>query len=305
MMRLLASYVMRGRSQAVMMTTFLGVLSLLMAPISILSSAVVALVTLRQGTRDGLLVVVLSAVACALVALLSLGNVAPALGFFALLWLPAWLLGALLRTSRSLAQALQGALLLGVALIVVYYAQSADPVAEWRTLLEPFSQMLADSQLIPDQQREELVEEVALWMTGILAAVYQLQLTASLLLARWWQAMLYNPGGFRQEFHSLRLSRVLAYIGLPILLSAFLTAPDGVGLILDYAAMLLMSAFFVQGLALVHGLVGKAGGNPGWLVAMYISLLVMPHIFVLLFVAGYGDAWFDFRARFRAKDGAG
>jgi hypothetical protein len=306
MMRLLASYVMRGRSQAVMATTLLGVLSLLMAPLSILSSAVVALVALRRGGREGLLVAVLATLACALLALLSQGNLAPALGFFALLWLPAWFLGSLLRASRSLALALQGALLLGVALIVAYYAQSADPVAEWRDLLEPFSQRLVDSQLILEPQRAELVERLALWMTGILAAVYQLQLMASLLLARWWQAMLYNPGGFRQEFHGLRLHRLLAYGGLPVLLLALLTEHDGAGQVVDYAAMLLVTAFFVQGLALVHGLVGKMGANPGWLVAMYMLLfLAMPHMVALLFIAGYADAWFDFRARFRARDRTG
>jgi hypothetical protein len=302
-MRLLASYVMRGRSQAVMVTVLLGGLSLLLAPVSILSSGVVALVTLRQGVREGLLIGFLAASAFALLTLLALGDVAPGVGLLALLWLPAWFLGSVLRSTRSLALALQGALLLGVALIVTYYVQFPDPTEEWRQLLEPFSQRLVDAQLLPAHQQAELVESFALWMTGILAVLYQLQLSAALLLARWWQAVLYNPGGFRQEFHNLRLHRMLGFIALPVLALTFLGNQEGDVQLLDFAALLLMAVYFIQGLAVVHGLVGKTKGKQGWLIATYVLLIMaMPHMFVMLSVAGYVDTWFDFRARVRARD---
>lgn len=301
-MRLLASYVMRGRSQAVMATVLLGGLSLLLAPVSILSSAVTALVTLRQGAREGLFIAIMAALAFALLTWVALGSVAPAVGLLAVLWLPAWFLGSVLRSTRSLALAVQGALPLGLALIATYYMQFQDPTAEWHRLLEPFGQGLVDSKLIPPDQQAELVESFAQWMTGILAALYQLQLTASLLVARWWQAALYNPGGFRREFHNLRLHRMLAFATLPIVVLAFMGDRENVQ-VLDYVALLLMAAYFVQGLALVHGLIGKTKGKQGWLVATYVLLIMaMPHMFVTLFVAGYADAWFDFRARVRARD---
>ena len=68
-MRLLASFVMRGMSQAVMAIGALALLSLLFPPLSVLSSAAVALVTLRRGLRDGLIVLLLGTTACALLAL--------------------------------------------------------------------------------------------------------------------------------------------------------------------------------------------------------------------------------------------
>lgn len=301
-MRLLASYVMRGRTQAVMATVLLGGLSLLLAPVSILSSAVTALVTLRQGVREGLNVALLATLAFSLLTLVALGNITPAVGLLAVLWVPAWFLGAVLRSTRSLTLAVQGTLLLGLALIATYYLQFPDPTAEWHRLLEPFGKALVDSKLIPPNQQAEVVDSFAQWMTGILAALYQLQLTAALLVARWWQSMLYNPGGFRREFHNLRLHRMLAYVTLPIVVLAFMGDQGNVQ-VLDYVALLLMTAYFVQGLALVHGLVGKTKGNQGWLIATYaLLILAMPHMFLTLFVAGYADAWFDFRARVRAKD---
>lgn len=299
MMRLLASFVMRGRSQAVMAATILAVLSLTLAPLGILSAAVVGLVTLREGPRPGIFVAFMATAACGLLAILTVGNMAPALGFLALLWLPAWFLGAVLRTTRSLALAVQGALFLGLALIVVYYLQFPDPVAEWTRLLEPFSQTFVDSKLIEASQREELVQGMARWMTGIFAAVYYLQLVAALLFARWWQAMLYNPGGFRQEFHRLSMQRWVAYLGLLILALAF-TADDG--LMVKYVAVLLMAAYFIQGLAVIHASVAKSGSNPGWLIAMYVLLLLAaPYMIPVLVIAGFADGLFDFRARMRSK----
>ena len=59
-MRFLASMAMRGRSQAVMAATVLAILALPLPPLSILSAAVVALVTLRRGIREGLLILGLS-----------------------------------------------------------------------------------------------------------------------------------------------------------------------------------------------------------------------------------------------------
>jgi hypothetical protein len=63
--------------------------------------------------------------------------------------------------------------------------------------------------------------------------------------------------------------------------------------------MLIVAACAIQGVAMVHGLVKLRGGARGWLVAMYASLLlVTPAAVLALSVAGFSDAWFDYRARF-------
>ena len=63
--------------------------------------------------------------------------------------------------------------------------------------------------------------------------------------------------------------------------------------------MLIVAAYALQGIALVHGLVASRGGARGWIVAMYASLLLVTPITVLvLSVAGFSDAWIDYRERF-------
>ena len=56
-MKAFATWVMKGRMQAVIAATVLAVLALLVTPLALLSAAVVALTVLRQGWREGLLVV--------------------------------------------------------------------------------------------------------------------------------------------------------------------------------------------------------------------------------------------------------
>ncbi|PLX62429.1 DUF2232 domain-containing protein [Sedimenticola selenatireducens] len=296
-MLVLASFVMRGGPQAVMLTILLAALSLLIPPASILSTSVVALVTLRKGTVPGALILGLATAISGGIALLALGGVNLAIGFLILMWLPVWLLAVLLRSSRSLALAIVGAMVLGFVMLGGQFMQSADPVAEWTALLGPFVESLADAQLVEGSQQATLVALMASWMPGIVAAGFFLQLTVSLLLARWWQALLYNPGGFRTEFHQLRLPRVLSIALLLAVLPMLMQSGTEVT-VAEYALILLVVAWFIQGLALAHGIVGKLGSSSGWLIGIYLLLLfALPHTVIVLAMVGIADAWFDFRAR--------
>lgn len=304
-MRLLASFVMQGRIQAVMAISVLALLSLLFPPLSIISSAAVALVALRRGLPDGLAVTIMGFAACTLLALLVQIAVIPVAGFTLMLWVPALLLALLLRNQGSLALTITVALLFGLLVIVVYYAQFDDPIAEWRRLLEPIVQRFSQDQTLEPGQQKIVLDVLSRWMTGMMAAGFFLQLMVSLLLARWWQALLYNPGGFRSEFHQLRLPRTLAVSALGVigllLLDVGIARP-----VLDYLAILLIAAYLLQGVALAHGVRAQLGANHGWLIAMYILLfIVVPHMVIILATAGIADAWLDLRSRFGKSNSPG
>lgn len=303
-MRLLASFAMRGRSQAVMLTTVLGMLSLLLPPLSILSSAVVALVTLRLGEREGVLTALLAAAACGLLGLIALGNALPVVGLALLSWLPVWLLAMMLRASRSLSLSIQSALIFGLAVIAVYQFQFPDPVAEWRKILEPISQSLVESGLVDEAGRASLLAALSRWMTGVLAAGFFLQLVLALLLARWWQSVLYNPGGFRREFHSLRAGQALGYASLALV--AVHLGVAGEWSWIRYLLALLFALYFLQGLAVVHAMIAQAGGSSIWLVGVYALLVfAMYYTMAALAAAGFADTWLDIRSRVRSDRGDG
>ncbi len=304
-MRLLASFVMQGRSQAVMAISIIALLSVLFPPLAIVSSAGIALVTLRIGPRDGLFIAMLSAVACALLALLVQVNVVPVIAAILLLWLPIWILSLMLRSSRSLAYTIALALVFGLLLIAAHYLQYSDPAMQWRKVLEPGLQTLSQYQGLEAGQKKLLLEVISHWMTGMLAVGFFLQLMASLLLARWWQSLLYFPGGFSSEFHQLRLPQPLAVLAM-LVITVLLLGVRVASPMLDYLAMLLIAAYMLQGLALAHGLRAERNANPGWLVVLYMLLfIVVPHMALILATVGIADTWLDFRTRFGKGKGPG
>ncbi len=73
-MNFLANYIMRGRIQAMIVASTLALLSLMMPPVSVVSSATIALVTLRRGGYEGLTILGCSSVAVGLLGFLILGN---------------------------------------------------------------------------------------------------------------------------------------------------------------------------------------------------------------------------------------
>ena len=300
-MQRLASFVMRGRSQAVMATSLLAMLSIVMPPLSVISSAVVALVTLREGRNTGLQVIGLSFLATAILSAIAIGTPVPAIGLALLLWFPMWVLGQMLRVSCSLALVVQSALVFGLLTIAYFYLQSSDPIADWQEIFAALSENFTEAGLYSKIDSQQLVHELARWMTGFFAAGYFLQLVVSLLLSRWWQAQLYNPGGFQQEFHQLRFSRLLAYLGAGLGVLSLLELQAG-GDLLRYLMILLMAAYFIQGLAVVHGTTKILGLKKFWLTGAYIMLVITgPQMAILISMLGLADIWMNFRARAASK----
>jgi len=113
-------------------------------------------------------------------------------------------------------------------------------------------------------------------------------------LARWWQAMLYNPGGFRQEFHALRLGRVTTAVMILLIVISLI---GQYALTTDMATVVWL-LFFFQGMAVLHSLIGMTGMGIGWLVSLYLLLAIVPN-YASPVISGLGlvDTWFDFRRR--------
>lgn len=302
-MRALAQVVMRGRVQAIMSVTVLALLSLLVAPLSLLSGAAVALVTLRHGAKEGMFVVIASMLASGILSYLAFNEVLPAAIFALVLWAPAWLLGTLLGSSRSLALTVQAAMVFSLLAVGIIFLSFSDPAAFWAGILkEPLQALLDNSQAsVSTEEFNQILTSVSDWMTAILGAGFFLQLVATIFLGRWWQALLYNPGGFGQEFRDLQFRKELAFLAAPILLwVAFADAPDSVAAI----ATVLIAAYFIQGLSVTHGLLKRANANVAWIAGIYVLLFIaLPYVMAALAVTGFADAWMNFRKNVKPSTG--
>jgi len=300
-MKALASYVMRGRRQAGLLAVAFAVLAMILPPLSNVSGAIVALVTLRRGWQEGLLVSGIAVVVVAGLAYIVLGNPLLALVYFGAVWLPAWGLAWVLRATVSLRAALSVATAVALVGVVWVYSVLDDPTAWWKaTLVSVFDQAIEQAKTAEITGLQDMLENAAPFMTGVVFTAFLLSLGLSLFLARWWQSVLYNPGGFAVEFRALRLPKGVTLAGAGLFVVALFS---GGGLAADMAVVLL-GFFGVIGLALVHDWVFQSKLNVAWLIVLYLILgFAAPHLMAVLALAAIVDAWIDIRRFFKVAPG--
>ena len=275
----LARWVMRGTPQAAVTALIAALIPWLFW----LSAAVAALVTLRRGLGPGLPVLIAAALPAGWWWVQ--GDAVP-LASVLLVTLMATILRARLRWGDTL---IAGTLVCAVLVQIGIFL----PPGGAGPMLEQVRQNSAevDGMLTELSAQGVSTEQLAgMLIGGITGLVVLLAAIACLALARSWQAGLYNPGGFREEFHALRLSakELLLLVGVGIL---------GLVFAMPMATMLVWVPLLVAGVALVHGWIGMKGMSGFWLVGFYALLLTTwPTILIVLLLAVV-DTFADFRAR--------
>lgn len=293
-MRKIAAFIMAGRLQAVTVAVVLAVLGAMVPPLSLLSGSVVALVALRLGATQALLVIGWGATLLSVLSFGLFGQFQLGLLYGLAQWLPVLGFALLLRRSASWAWVMQVLALVGMAGVLLTHALYPDIAQFWRSLLKV---SLQDTLLhigMSKEQAADAVRHLAQYFTGIFAVSIVLSVSISLMLARAWQAMLYNPGGFGQEFTQWRIGRVVAGVMLLLAVAALLSRNT---LLVELMAVGLVP-FLMQALGLVHGLVKQSSLSVGWLVGLYALLLfVTLQVAAVLAAVGIADCFVDIRTR--------
>ena len=293
-MRTLAEYIMRGRMQSVLVTTVFAVLALILPILGYVSSGAVALVALRRGWIEGALVAFVAVIVMAVLATYATGSADIAIAFALGIWLPVLFLAAVLRQSISLSRTLLVAAALSMGVVIVTHVMVPDIVAWWMDKLSRLRPMMVESGMFASADIDLMLPALAQAMTGLLAAAFLVSSLLGLLLGRWWQSLLYNPGGFRQEFTGLRLARREALAVVAVVAIAMLIGGRDSNLGQDLSIVIL-SLFTIPGMGVLHALVAvKRSLMPG-LVVIYVLLLLVPQIVGLVALIGLADSWFDFR----------
>ncbi len=295
-MRSVLTFVMRGRVHVITACAVCSVFSLLLFPFNYVSGALLGLATLRNGAVEGALVLLGSTVLGGAFMFAAIDTFRPALFLALLSWVPLWVLAIVLRQTRSQGAALAAGGLILAAAIVVVRQYLGDPAAWWARVLEELFSWLSFS-----GDWEPVIDRIAPLMTGIVAAGALLGLAVTLILARWWHAVLDRPGGFGEEFRALRMPRYSGYAALVLCAVAWF----GGGWVSDLARewlMILVVLFGLQGVALVHYLVKRRNASVAWLAGLYVALAIIPQpasgVVLGLALAGLSDTWVDYRKRF-------
>ena len=289
-MRALAEFIMRGRVQATLVVAGCAALPLLYW----LGAAAGCLVLLRRGLKDALGVLALGLLP-ALIWWLQMGD--PRV---LLVLLGSSSLALVLRASESWVRTL----LVSVALGLVYSVMLG---AAFRPQIEGLSQEIVKIlplalgdlyQQLSVDERARFASLIAPVLTGLIAALLQVVSVLSLILGRYWQALLYNPGGFGREFRSIRIPA-----GPAMLLLACMVVGPNFGPQMALLAPICSVPLVFAGLALIHGLAAQKRLAKFWLVGLYVTLLLfMQLIYPLLVVLAIVDSLIDFRGRLASKD---
>ena len=294
-MRGLARLAMRGPMFAAGCAAVLALASMVFGVLLVPAGAVIALTTLRFGAREGLKT---AAIATSLVVVvrLALGQgLGHALLVAATIWLPAWLMANVLRVRP----AQDGPLMLAASMVLMYAAAFrlavGDVAAFWRGMLKTFFELMAKDAgaHFKAEQMDFIASQMHSWT---LIAMFVL-FGAAILLARWWQAELFNPGGFGSEFRELRMPRGVTMVAGALAL-AYAFGREGV-LLLDLAGdacVLLVVLFALQGLAVIHFMARVRGLAGAWLTTLYVVLALVPQVAgPILATTGLADNIVDFR----------
>jgi len=288
-MRALADFIMRGRVQATLVVAGSAALPLLFW----LSAAAGSLVLLRRGS-DALSVLGVGLLS-ALVSWYFLKDPTTLLVLLGASGL-ALILRAGHTWNRVLLCSVAVGLLSAVSLGTVF-----------SSLIESLAQTFEDVlPLAMGGVYETLSADEKAFFTGLATPLTIISIAASLqvfsvlclMLGRYWQASLYNPGGFGREFRAIRFPKNVALSLLAVMFVAPFFGAQTL-ILLPLCSVPLVFA----GLALVHGLVAQKRLAAFWLVGMYVTLLPFMHLLgPLLVVLAIVDSLIDFRGRMASKD---
>ncbi len=304
-MRALAEFIMRGRNQAILAVVVMTFMPLIFSALEVggirifldlaatvligLAAAAVALVTLRRGPEAGLSLVLWGLLPSA-IWLVWKDEASPLV-----IIVGTYLLATILRRTMSWAQTLSVASAAGLLISMLIEWLAPETAELLGSVAGQISEALRD-QLgsAAGDIRTDMITEL---MLGGLVAGHLGSVLTSLAIGRWWQAMLYNPGGFRAEFHQLRMP--VFYAGL-VIAALLLSEVAETGFVRGLPVLIL--PFILAGIALIHGVVAKRELGRSWLIAVYsVAFVAGPYLISLLILLAVVDSLVDIRKRVPAK----
>ena len=271
-MQAIAEFAMRSRAHAIGISLVAGVLPLL----GWLSLVIVGLVCLRQGLMAGSMVLLWT--------MLPFGIQTYIVGDPTVLSLVGiFLLAGLLRLTLSWEM---------VLMMAVFYSGIAGLLFEL-VALDKFLSVYSAYLEILEMPAALTATELRIVIANSVMILVAYGMIAMLLLARWCQAGLYNPGGFKKEFRQIRLSPVAGGITLIALIACY-SLDDLLGRWLP----LLTVPPVIAALAFAHWLMASRQLSTRWIVGFYFTLLLFGQlVYPFLILLGLMDSALNLRNR--------
>lgn len=295
-MKRLGQFLLKRNYHAAVAAFVCTLLPLIHLPGGFIAAIIVGFITLCRGYKAGLFVLVW--VALPSVSLLYLGR----LGVFDLTLLRCaivWLFAGLLRSTGSWRLVLEVGVVIAFVAVVGAHLIVPDMKVFWVDHLTGYLQNItqaADWKLTSDQL-QKMVHQLAPIATGIAGFIVLMGTFVQLIVARWWQSVIFKPGALRQEFANIRMTQTWAIIITAAIVGAFFK----VAVIIDSLPVLVVP-FMIAGLSFLHLVVTFNRMLLIPLALVYIGMLFFTvYLIIPLALLGYADCFINFRQRFFAN----
>jgi hypothetical protein len=259
--------------------------------LGIISAAVVIMTAQVRGPREALQDCLLATILLAGMAWFAGMDIPSLLASAAMSWLLWLVLGTVVARTGSLALAVQAAVMIALAGLVVLTLAIDDPAAYWTKVLEVLYADLAEQGLKVSAN----IEQQAQLMSGLIIAGSLMYGLMALLLGSAWASRL-SAGNYAQQFAELRLGYVIG--GLAAL--AGVAGLFGFGF--DGALLIFGAAFMFHGIAVVAWWSRRRSWPRGWWIGLCILPILLPDLLVvtlaLLSALGFVDNWYGLRRAF-------
>ena len=275
-MRAIAEFAMRGRAYATAISMVAAALPLL----GWLSTVIVALVCLRSGVAAGSLIFLWTLLPVG-VAFYFVGDPSPMIALIG-----TFMMAMLLRQTLSWELVLIASVVFSAAGALIFEFTAAGILDRFvQFYIDYLAQVDASVVIDPVQARKLLM--------GFFAVGQAFSMVVMLMIARWCQSTLYNLGGFRKEFHQLRLSPAVSG-AIVLAMAVCYMFGDQLG---RWLPLLTVPLVFAS-IGLAHWLMANRELSKNWVVGFYGSLALLFQI-VYPFLASLAlmDSWFDIRNR--------
>jgi hypothetical protein len=258
-------------------------------------------VTLRKGWREGLLLTVIVSGCTVLLSVFVLHRGATEMILQVLNPFLLWSLALVLYNGASWQKVIQLITAVGLALVLcVYYFyphSAAAWSADWSRILTLNLQQI--KQMHPGlinqlsaQDWQHIITLFGAFAPGLRALLYVGSGLLSLVLARYLQAVLYNPGGLKQELYYWHLGCGTGGVITLMLLGVYFKQSP----VLLSMVPVLMLPLLCDGLSLVHFLTAGYRYQFIVLLVFYVCILfVLQQLLLFVLLLGYLDCFINFR----------
>lgn len=289
-MRNLAEYVMRGRKQAILVALLFAILPFL----GWVADAIIALVTLRKGSKEGVIITLWVCLPAVIIALAGY----PQIWFYNIIGgtLLTYVLAVVLRHYGSWGMVLQIGMVVGVVAVFLVHSIVPDVGAMWTKEVLIYLQAMKQQSILQVQGEnlQKSAELLAKIGTGFQVVFLLLGDFFNVLIARWAQALLYNPNGLRPELYKIRLG----LLGVSVFILVMLASLVGADAAIDSIPVIFFP-FLLAGLSLVHHFISVRDYSKWWLLVFYgLLILLFPYMVGILVSLAVLDVWWDLRRYF-------